>query len=262
MPLTPRTYRFYILVLLIAGCRHVGGQSRVLNGLIRDRITGMGVANALVLNYSTRVNVYSDSNGIFKLQVSFGDTIVLSAVGYYYNRIVVKDSLLEASAPAKFTFTPRAYEISEARIIGLGSYNDFRNSFVEMKRPKTKIEILTENLATISKVEGKVAYDMALANGRLEHPLPGIPILSPEEKERIALKKIMEKELIREQVYQKFNPELIKKLTGLTDDRNIVDFMTFCDFSDDYVISTNEYDLDAQIALKFEAYKSKRVNIF
>ncbi len=111
-------------------------------------------------------------------------------------------------------------------------------------------------------IEGKDAYDRALATGRLAHPLPGIPILSPEEKERIALKKIMEKEQIKEQVYLKFNPEVIKKVTGLTDDRDILEFMVFCDFSDEYLLEINEYDLAAEIALKFEAYKSKRVNIF
>jgi hypothetical protein len=72
----------------------------------------------------------------------------------------------------------------------------------------------------------------------------------------------MEKEQIKEQVYLKFNPEVIRKVTGLTDDRDILEFMVFCNFSDDYLLEINEYDLSAEIALKFEAYKSKRVNIF
>jgi hypothetical protein len=256
------SYPVQILLLFIAGCQAVNAQSRVLNGLILDKITGRGVVSALVLNYSTRIDAYSDSNGIFNLEVSFGDTILLSAVGYYYNRLVVNDSLLDASVPVKFTFTPRVYEITEARIIGLGSYNDFKNSFVEMQRSKTKIDILIENLGSISKIEGKDAYDRALATGRLEPPRLGVPIRSPEEKERIALKKIMEKEQIKEQIYLKFNPDVIKKVTGLTDDRDILEFMTFCDFSDEYLLEISEYDLAAQIVLRFEEYKSRRVNIF
>jgi hypothetical protein len=262
MLLPRRPYPVLILLLLIAGSRPVNAQSGVLNGLIRDEITGMGVVNALVLNYSTRLNVYTNGNGVFNLDVGFGDTVVLSAVGYYYNRIVVNDSLLSASVPVIFPFWPRAYEITEARITGLGSYNFFRNRFIELQLSKTKTEILTENLAGISKFEGKEAYDRALATGRLEHPLPGIPILSPEEKERIALKKIMEKEQIKEQVYVKFNPEVIRKVTGLTDDRDIVEFMIFCDFSDEYLLEISEYDLADQIGLKYEVYKSRRVNIF
>jgi hypothetical protein len=72
----------------------------------------------------------------------------------------------------------------------------------------------------------------------------------------------MEKELIKEQVYLKFNPEVIKKLTGLTRDSYILEFMTFCDFSDEYLLEINDYDLADQIGQKFEVYKSKRVNIF
>jgi hypothetical protein len=256
MLLTRRSYPVYIILLFISGCQPVHAQSMVLNGFIRDKITGICVVNAIILNYSTRRNVYSDNNGAFNLGVSIGDTVVLSAVGYYYNRLVVSDSLLGAPVPVKFTFAPRAYEITEARIIGLSSYDDFRNRFIELQRPKTKIEILIENLAGISVIEGKAAYE------RGEPPLAGIPIRSPEEKERIALKKIMEKEQIKEQVYLKFNPEVIKKETGLTDDRDILEFMTFCDFSDEFLLEINEYDLADQIGLKFEGYKRKWLNIF
>ena len=46
-----------------------------------------------------------------------------------------------------------------------------------------------------------------------------IPIRSRDEKERIALAKIMETENVRNRIYQKFNPEVIKKVTGITEDQ-------------------------------------------
>lgn len=262
MSLRGRLYPVCILLLFISARGLLNAQSGVLKGIIRDEITGRGIDNALVLNYSTRLNTYTGIHGDFTLDVSLGDTVVLSAVGYYFKRLVVNDSIWSASAPVKFSFTPRAYEISEARIIGLGSYHDFKNNFVELQRPKTQIEKLTENLADISKNEGKEAYERALASGRLEMPRAGVPIRSPEEKERIALKKILQKEHIKEEVYLKFNPEVIKKVTGLTDDKDILEFMTYCDFSDEYLLEMNEYDLASLILIKFEDYKSRRVNIF
>jgi hypothetical protein len=51
-------------------------------------------------------------------------------------------------------------------------------------------------------------------------------------------------------------------VTGLTDDRDILEFMTFCDFSDEFLLEINEYDLADQIGLKFEVYKRKWLNIF
>ena len=67
MLLPRRLYPVCILLLSFAGCRPVIAQSGLLNGLISDNLTGLGVSNALVLNYSTRENVYSDNNGVFKL---------------------------------------------------------------------------------------------------------------------------------------------------------------------------------------------------
>jgi len=80
------------------------------------------------------------------------------------------------------------------------------------------------------------------------------PILTPEEKQMIKLKEILADENCKNQVYQKYNPEIIKRITGIAREEEIIEFMTFCNFSDDYILNTNDYDLIVMIARKYEEF--------
>ena len=237
----------------------LNAQAGPLRGKIVDEETGRSVEYGIVLNYSRHVTMYSSSTGEFYLQANPGDTLVLSAMGYYYRKIIVSDSLLTASMPVTFTVSPRAFEIGEAKIVALGTYDQFRQNFVNMNKPKTKTEELTDKLADWSQKAGIEGYQRYQENReRNGVTLLTIPIKSRDDRERIALAKIVEKEKVRNRIYQKFNPEVIKKVTGMTEDSEIVEFMVYCDFDDQYVLDINQYTLMEQIALRYELFKKKK----
>jgi hypothetical protein len=216
-----------------------------------------------ILNFSRHFSIYSDTSGKFILDVYPGDTLVLSAVGYFYRKVVATDTLLKSNPPSRFFMAPRTYEISEARIVRLGTYDEFRQNFISLDKPRTQTEVLADDLAEIShKVAGESYY-----HAQAEQKLDGIrlltvPILTPEEKERLELARILEEEEIRNQIYRKFNPEVVRKVTGMKEDDNIIEFMIFCDFSDNYLLIISEYELMEDIAMKFGAFKRKRHRTF
>jgi hypothetical protein len=47
-------------------------------------------------------------------------------------------------------------------------------------------------------------------------------------------------------------------VTGLTEDDDIIEFMVWCQFSDSYILETNEYDLAERIAARFELFRKKK----
>jgi hypothetical protein len=248
-----------LLFLMVFSHIHLFAQEARYKGRIMDAKTKMPVEYAHIMNYSQRMNAYSDSSGLFSLPVNPGDTLVLSAVGYYFRKIVATDSLLSTAPRLVFSIIPRAYEINEARIYSLGTYSEFRQRVIRMERPKTQTDLLAENIAELSRVVAKEAYEKAMQSRKLDGiTFFSIPIRSPEEMERLRLAKIMEKENIRNEIYEKFNPEVIKKITGLKDDDVVIEFMVFCDFPDDYLLEVNSYDLMVRIEEKFEDFKKKR----
>jgi hypothetical protein len=237
----------------------LNAQQGPLRGKIVDEVTGRSVEYGIVMNYSRHSTIYSSSTGEFYLSAYPGDTLVVSAIGYYYRKIVVTDSLLTSAMPMTLSISPRAFEIGEAKIISLGTYDRFRQNFIKLKKPESPTEQLAGKLADWSREAAGEGYQKYQENlMRDGGNLLAAPIRSRDEKERIALAKIMESEMARNRIYEKFNPDIVKKVTGITEDHEIIEFMVFCDFSDQYLLDVNEYRLMEQIALRFALFKAKK----
>jgi len=247
----------FIFSLLITFAN--GDAQELIRGNVKDESSGDALEYAYILNYSLQKKVYSNSKGEFRLAAEEGDTLVIYAVGYLYNKVVVNNEILSSDSVTIF-LTQQTYDLSEAKIIAIGSYEEFKQKFIALDRKITRNENLNNYLAGIASVEGVEAYAEAEAERAATSGVTfaTVPILTPEEKERIKLAGIIEKEMVRDQVYQKFNPMLVKKITGISSDEEVIEFMVFCKFSDAYLLEVNEYDLAGRISLKYELFQKKK----
>ena len=245
-------------ILLISGNYQAGAQQGTIRGKVIDAASKKTIEYVSALNFSHHDRTYSNSAGEFNLYAHTGDTLVLYALGYYYQKIIVDDAMINSPDKHVFALEQQSVEIQEVRIISLGTYEEFKEKFINLDRPRTKTDLLAENLAESSRQAAVEAYEKAKSEGKLGGGFVTVPILTPEEKERILLAQIIEKEKVRDQVYQKFNPVVVKKITGLDNDDDIIEFMVFCDYSDAYLLQVNDYDLMVSIARKFELFKKKK----
>jgi hypothetical protein len=51
---------------------------------------------------------------------------------------------------------------------------------------------------------------------------------------------------------------VVKKVTGLTADDEVIEFMLFCDFTDAYLLKVSPYDLMLVIESKFRQFKARK----
>jgi hypothetical protein len=247
-----------ILLYLITLSTNSLGQGPVLTGNITEAATGNTVGYAYIQNFSRQQTIYSNSKGNFKIEAGTGDTLVLYSAGYLYKKVVVDDSML-VSQPVHFTLEIPSYRLDEARIIAIGSYSDLKNRIIDYDVPATLTEELNKYIAGITINEAREAYLQAEAKRHSEGvTIATVPILTPEEIERKKLAKIIVQQQVKDQVYQKFNPMMVKKITGLTNDDVIIEFMVFCRFSEKYLLEVNEYDLANRIGVKFELFQIKK----
>ena len=208
-----------------------------------------------IYNERTHKTSVSDTGGNFMIKVNKGDTLVFSAIGYYFKVVNITESLITEET-VFIKLIPRKYEISEARVYSLGTYEQFKQKVLALKMPETRTDKLRKYLHEISRKVGKeIKYQQEmdkLAQGKLV--LFSAPILTPEEIAMIKLKKIIEKEKIQKIIYEKFNREIVADVTGLKSDE-LTEFMVFCNFSEKYLLKTNQYDIIVRVLDKFEVYK-------
>jgi hypothetical protein len=243
-----------ILVLFIMKAVTITGQVSGVHGRILERDSRWPVYKVLVQNESTHQWTSSDTSGCFHLQAATGDTLVFSASGYYHLVKIVTDSMLNTTVYRSFEMDPLIYPILEANVFALGTYNEFRQKFISLDLSKDKTVILRRELQRESVTVAREAYRNMQDKQKIGGGV-GVPILTPQEKERIKLGEILAAENQKKQVYTKYNPGIIKKITGITTDEETLEFMAFCNFSDEWIVNTNEYDLMVVIARKYEEFR-------
>jgi hypothetical protein len=253
----------YLLIIFLPVYSQIGLKETAegLKGIIVNEHTFEYVSLVHIYNERTHRTTVSDTSGYFSVRVSRGDTLVFSAIGYFLKAVCITDSMLQEES-VFVELLPREYEIPEARVYALGTYEQFKQKVLALKLPETRTDKLRKSLYDISRQTGKeVKYqqDMdKLARGVLY----SIPILSPEEIEMIKLKKIKEKEKINNIIYEKFNPEIVGDLTGLEGDE-LIEFMVFCNFSEKYLLETNQYYILVRVLEKLEEFKKlKKSNLY
>ncbi len=247
-----------LVIICIAASSITAGQSTVIKGKILDSASGNPIEYAHILNYSLQLENYSNSKGEFRMNVQVGDTMVIFAIGYFYQKVIVAETMFQEN---RFTFllSEQPADLGEATIPFIGTYDDFKYAIVNLDRPVTPLDRLNNYLSPAVRNAAREGYQEAQNRRHAEGvTFYSTPILTPEEKERIKLAAILKKDLIHEKIYRKFNPALVKQVTGLSEDDEIIRFMLFCHFPEEYLLEVNEYDLAARIALKYEMFKKMK----
>lgn len=255
-----------LLLLILLGTNTAQAQliftsPQQISGLIVDDSTGQAVPYAQVFNESKQAGCISDKAGHFKMRGDIGDTLVFSQVGYFGKVQLVGDLNLDSRMEVRIR--PRFYEIAEVRIMRWGSYADFKRSVLALELPETQTDQLRDYLFAVSQAEVKGALKEEEVRKALS-PEPGkplgamsVPILSREDLQRINYAKVLEKEKEQRIINQKYNRDIIRKVTNIHNDE-IIDFMGFCNFSNEYLLQATEYEIVVMIEKKYQEYQDKK----
>ncbi|TNF24945.1 MAG: hypothetical protein EP314_07260, partial [Bacteroidetes bacterium] len=88
-------------------------QERVLlAGILRDQTTAKPVSSVHVLNLTDSLATISSTDGIFKVPVHLGDSIVFTCIGYHPKALIVGSKEMDAGI-VELTMSPRAYQLAE-----------------------------------------------------------------------------------------------------------------------------------------------------
>ncbi|MBN2212809.1 MAG: carboxypeptidase-like regulatory domain-containing protein [Bacteroidales bacterium] len=232
--------------------------SRIITGKLIDNETGKGIPFVHVLNESLRVSTISDTSGRYTIRGNTGDTLVFSVLGYLGKYIVFKG--MKAGELPVTELVPRTYDIAEVRVFGYSSYSKFKQDFQNLRLPETQTDRLREDLNQIALEIGKEArYQLEMEKAARGGNLLSVPILSPEEVQRLKLKEIIKEEKIQSVIDKKFNREIVAGLTGLHD-KELDDFMLFCNLDRQFLLEANQYEILVKVLERFEAFKQIKKN--
>lgn len=209
-------------------------QTFLLKGVIFQKQTGQRVANALVINLKQKVTVASDDLGIFNIKAVVGDTLKVFKKEYneyFFTVIDQKDVVLQLSP---------IIQLNEVRIVG-----------------QTKKQELDE---VMRQYRTQGSFYNGKPPARIFSPFGGSPITGLYElfgktpKQAKHFQEFSKNEIRESTVDKRFNKNLIKQVTDLTEEQ-IQPFMDSYRPSFDQLSAWNDYDLIDYVKKSAQGFK-------
>lgn len=216
-----------------------------------DYTSNKVIPYAHIYNESKRYGAIADSVGRFSITASEGDTIILMALGYLGTTHKVQEHDFDTCN--RINLDPRSYKIEQVEVSIPRSYEQFQHEIMNLKDEDKVIEELPEHnpYKTPEVLDTNITHKLGYM---IMHPVSGLYYrFSKEEKSKRQVWYLQQQELRQEEVDEKYNRDIVSEITGYKDDE-LTQFMGFCNFSFNYLLETNHYDIILAIEEKQHEY--------
>ncbi len=221
-------------------------QSTILN---QKDSTPIGFVH--IINLTNRHGVISDYNGKFNFTVDVKDTIKISVLGFESQKIVGEQ------VPTLIYLTPKNYDLEEFTVLPYKDFEEFKEAFINLDLPDTSLKM---NPHLFMFGEEMFLYRAANNSGIIiEGPISGLfDLFSKHAKSKRRYEDLLARDRYKSYLATKFNNKVVENATPLTDQKEIAYFMTYCDFSDDFLAQANSYDIVVQIQHCYKEYSTNK----
>ena len=214
---------------------------------------GKYIENIHVVNISGNTGATSSREGQFRISASPGDTVRFSGIGYSLYTYHVPVERLSPVIPLHIVMKSDTIMITGINIYPWPSdVAAFKEAILAMDDQTPKMPDLKLNdpryKAAGSLPGSPPSYIPGMANPGLTYTIPG-PIsalydaFSKEAKSRRKYEELVKYDQKKVVAARRYNAEVVKLITHFTSDKEIQDFMLYCNLSVDFIISSSEYDL-------------------
>ncbi len=221
-----------------------------VNGVVKNKQTGKPVPYVLVVNINKGNGTQTDTAGRFLITMTKDDTLRFSSIGYETVYWTLADKNPRSRhVTAEIEMQPRVYNLPGVNIYAVRwKAFVYEIAHTEVKKDETQERIKLwfskavpqEDLKALTQAAHGVGF---VIGGKTKY-----------EKELEKMKKLQSYEQIEKKVNEKFNPQLVSKITGLKG-KELERFMDYLNFDRDFILETPEYDLIVIIKQIYEEYK-------
>ncbi len=230
----------YFFVLALAGsftpapC-HAQNYNYIFGSRVVSDSTLNSIRDCHIINKTQHMGTVSNAYGDFKITANVNDSISFSALGYEKRTIALTDSMFTYGYIVKLK--PIAYELGEVTI------KPYQLDFPPINKNSIPPRSPLPNQGGVGvTIDGPVTFFYNR--------------FSKEGKQKRYYKKVTEGTADFMLIGEKFNGELVSQITGLKDDE-LIKFISFCDFSSDFLKNYSPETIKRAIRKKYEEYKEK-----
>jgi len=223
-----------------------------LKGKILDSQTHQPVIFAHVINIKKGLATITDTSGVFRIVLLKSETIRISSIGYDNTYFNLPDTAQSTNQFFVIYLTPKIYDLNVVNIYEerwKAFVYDMSNIEIETDETQERIQIWMDNLIPVDELK-------MIATAARGFGFP-INYKTNRDKQLAKVEELKMQEELNKIADEKFNKELVAKITGL-ENKALDDFMKYCIFDRDFILKRTEYDLIVIVQEIFDIYKEEK----
>ncbi|MGB0404457.1 MAG: hypothetical protein ACPGEG_10195 [Salibacteraceae bacterium] len=235
-----RIFPFLVTTLFIMSSGQVTAQIKLINAQIVSKKDSNVVVGAHVVNMNTMNATYTYSDGTFLLPYTQGDTIRISHIEFEDKYIYTSDMLIPDAIQITIMLQKATYNLNQVDVQIYSDKEAFADDFKNREVETEAVEVF--------KYEGPEKLEDVGTDLNAHVPL-GSPVtflynkFSKEAKEQKRLEQAKATTDRERTIKERYNVDVIKKVTGIKSDEEAEAFMKNCPLEDDYVYRSTDYDI-------------------
>ncbi len=212
---------------------------------------------AHIINITRRFGVVSDRSGRFVMPVKSGDSLMITHVSHMVRFVTMDPEHIEATGTYELIVLPKIFELREVVIRPLPATKlEFRHAFVniDLPPPPDSLNLRMPHVNTMV-YSGPTAGIGFVMKGPFQ---TFYDLFSREAKQLKKLERELTALQLAQEIEKRYNHDIVYRLTGLDDEELREEFMQYCQFPVDFILSTTDYDLFMAVIRCFESFRNQR----
>ena len=245
------------IIVLPAKAQEGEEKKFILSGKIIDAKNKQAIPYAHIVVPNKKLGCVADGSGSFIIWAYEKDTLAISSMGFDRKEICLADSSITDEFHIIVELTPSIFTLESVDILPYKTFAQMKTAIVNYKVPEEHYmyeEVLDE-------VRETALYEARQSQAGA--PLSFSPItaiymaFSKEGKHMRKYVELLERDKYKEIIYKKYNPELVRRFTGIEDQKTLKKFMEYCSFPDEFIERSSEYEILYALS---ECYKNFSVS--
>ncbi|MBW6480450.1 MAG: carboxypeptidase-like regulatory domain-containing protein [Bacteroidales bacterium] len=219
-----------------------------LKGFVVDERDSTAIPNVHIINLNRVKGTTSGNDGSFGILVNPGDSILFQAVGFVSDTLKITTEMLVGKERVIVPLIDKTYQLPTVDVYPWATFTDFKYAFLNFEDPESPINL---NLPPV-EFQPEPGEGVGIV-------IPG-PItalydhFSRRGRELAKYREVSEETVLARRASRVVNPEIVKRLTGIESEQEYYIFLDFCNISDEYIVSTQEYQVYQRILQCYKQY--------
>ncbi len=225
---------FGLLFLSISAISQSPGSITLYGKIFSD--TDPSLSNVHIININNRTGTITNDEGLYRLSAAGQDTIRFSSIGYKTTYLIIPVSA-ESYFHRNILLQTDTLNLSEIIIHPYPSdLSSLKREFLVLKTdPEPQVDLHFEDVPIT------VPFDGAMV---IKGPFTALyEAVSRHEKILKKYQILIGQDRINLLVAKRYNLAIVKKITGLKEEQEIIRFMEFCNLEPEFVLRVNDYEL-------------------